>query len=558
MPDLSQSLQGRDLGHLRIVSELWGIGFDAPDARTGLARLCPLIIDRKVVQEGIATLPSEARLALDELVKNGGRLSWALFTRRYGIVREMGPGRRDRERPYRTPASPAEALWYRALVARAFFDASGGPEEYAYIPDDLLGLIPVGQNRDMAPLGRPATPGERLGLILASDRILDHACTLLAALRLGLDQDQVQSQAASWGPENQPLRVDALRQLLYSASLLDDDGLPQPEPTRLFLEASRGEALAMLAQAWLHSETFNDLRMVPGLSFEGEWKNDPLQARRKILGFLSTVPVSTWWSLPAFIAQIREQFPDYQRPAGDYDSWFIRDEKTGEFLRGFAAWNEVDGALVHFILAGPLHWLGVLDLAAPTGESFPTAFRISGKTAVLLKGEAPQGLPLEDATMHVRSDARLVIPRLAPRVARYQVARFSQWEGETENEYRYRLTPASLARARGQGLATGHLVALLRRYAVHIPPSLGKALERWEKHGAEARLEQVAVLRLASPEMLQAVRSSRAARFLGEPLGPTTVIIKPGAMQKVLAILAELGYLGELEPGKPDDPSQTG
>jgi len=34
-------------------------------------------------------------------------------------------------------ASPAEALFYRALLARAFFPTSDGLQEFAYIPDDL-------------------------------------------------------------------------------------------------------------------------------------------------------------------------------------------------------------------------------------------------------------------------------------------------------------------------------------------------------------------------------------------------------------------------------------
>jgi hypothetical protein len=47
---------------------------------------------------------------------------------------------------------------------------------------------------------------------------------------------------------------------------------------------------------------------------------------------------------------------------------------------------------------------------------------------------------------------------------------------------------------------------------------------------------------------MQKVRASRAARFLGEPLGPTAIVVKAGAQEKVLAILAELGYLGEIKP----------
>ena len=53
----------------------------------------------------------------------------------------MGAGKRDRERPHLKPASTAEALFYRGLLARAFFDTEKGPQEFAYIPDDLLAII---------------------------------------------------------------------------------------------------------------------------------------------------------------------------------------------------------------------------------------------------------------------------------------------------------------------------------------------------------------------------------------------------------------------------------
>jgi hypothetical protein len=86
---------------------------------------------------------------------------------------------------------------------------------------------------------------------------------------------------------------------------------------------------------------------------------------------------------------------------------------------------------------------------------------------------------------------------------------------------------------------------LLNRYAKAVPPNLIKALERWEKQGNEFRLEKMLVLRVTSEEILQVLRQSRASRFLGEPLGPTTIAIKPGAVEKVLNALAEAGYLGE-------------
>ena len=162
-----------------------------------------------------------------------------------------------------------------------------------------------------------------------------------------------------------------------------------------------------------------------------------------------------------------------------------------------------------------------------------------------MNGAPPDGLDQEDEPFLISSDARIRAPRLVPRAARYQLARFSEWEREDEEAYLYRLTPGSLERARGQGLRVIHLLTLLRRYALAVPPALESALERWQKTGSEARIDRVTVLRVRSPEMLQAVMASRAARFLGEPLGPTAITIHAEAGDKVLAVLAEMGYLGE-------------
>lgn len=569
MPDLLKSLQGYDLGHLRIVAELWGIELDAPDARLGVQRLTACLLDRQRLAEVVNDLPIEARQALYELLHYPEyRLNWALFVRRFGTVREMGPGRRDRERPYLSPVSTAEVLWYRALIGRAFFDTPNGPEEFAYIPQDLATLLPESPAPAQPALGRPATPAERARIFPASDRILDHACTLLAALRLGFSTGQLQDLERQWGTFSAggelpggapPLTVQTLQALLAAAGLLDAQGIPLPEPTRQFLEASRSQALAQLAGAWLRSDSFNELRLLPGLIAEGEWKNDPLRARRAVLDFLTSVPGAEspskrlFWGLDSFVYAIRQRFPDFQRPAGDYDSWYLRDASTGEYLRGFEHWDRVDGALVRYIIAGPLHWLGILELAGneafenASSASRLTAFCYSEWAPALLRAQPPAGLPEETAAMQVRSDARLIVPRLAPRAVRYQIARFCEWEAEKPDTYSYRITPRSLARARSQGLRANHLLALLQRHARTVAPSLVRALERWERVGVEARLAQVVILRLSTPELLQAVRSSKAGRFLGEPLGPTAIIVKPGAQDRVIAALAELGYLAEVE-----------
>ena len=557
MPDLVHSLPTKDLGFLRIVASLWGVELTSADPALASAELAEALCDAGLIEEIVSTLPADGRAALEALIEAGGRMPWVNFSRRFGEVREMGAGRRDREQPHLHPVSAAEILWYRALITKTFFDAEKGPQEFAFIPDDLLMALDfagmtgseatnddIGESRHTShlpvetgdPLGRPASPAEKAFLVPASDGLLDDACTLLAALRMGLN------------PPDTKIPSAIIHEFLSGAKIIAEDGSPQPEPVRKFLEAPRAQALELLRETWQASITLNELRQLPGLTFEGEWNNQPQETREFLLNLLEPIPDGQWWSLPALVRDVKQKYPDFQRPVGDYDSWFIKRTADETFLRGFSSWDEVDGALIRYIITGPLHWLGLLDLAAPEEGIAPTAFRSAKLPA-----------QKEEAKLAVNSQGRIAVPHLVPRAARYQIARFSEWDEEKQDEYRYHVTVDSLERARGQGLKTEQLLAILRKHAAApIPPPFVKALQRWEMNGTEARMERFVVLKVSKPEVLKELKDSKAGRFLGEQLGPVTVVIKPGAQPKVLAALAELGLFAEVPPLEgQSDPSKT-
>jgi len=294
----------------------------------------------------------------------------------------------------------------------------------------------------------------------------------------------------------------------------------------------------LLIEAWQESETFNELRLMSGIICEGEWKNQPLATREFLLNLLEAMPDAKWWNITSVINDIKKKYPDFQRPAGDYDSWFIKRASDGQYLRGFESWNEVDGALIRFFITDILHWLNMAELASPEEGKEITAFRLLNVQGLKLK--------VEDAKIKVSSQGKIIVPRYAPRTVRYQVARFCEWDDEKPDEYKYRITPHSLTKAREQGLKVEYLLTLLAKNSdAGIPPMLVKALKRWEINGTEARAETQIVLRVSQPEVLEELRKSKAARFFGEPLGPTTVTVKSGAIQKVMEAITELGLLAE-------------
>lgn len=528
MPNLAQSLHGHDLGYFQIVAQLWGLDLRASDVGGAVREISTAAEDRRLIDELIEALEPRARDALSVLVRADGRMAWAAFAREFGDIREMGVARRDREKPYLKPQSTAEVLYYRAFLARAFFETPGGPREFAYLPDNLLELVraqvsPTAK-AEVKPLGRAATRPEAAFHQDATDSILDEATTRLAARRAGVT-----------------LPADRVLDGLLEAAELIKDGSPQAGSVKGFLERPRPEALGMLANAWRESATFNELRLTPELHCEGEWDNKPRETRQLLLQLLSALPEGAWWNLNSFIQGLKDKSPDFQRPAGDYDSWFIKSTEDGQYLRGYESWDQVDGALVRFLLVDVMHRLGMVDLAAPTKEAPVAAIRLlPGAEIEQRSGHAESG------RLRVTTQGRITAPRDIPRAVRYQAARFCEWDPTQGSEFSYRVTAASLDRARRHGLKADQLLAMLAQHAAAgLPPTLIKAIKRWESHGVEARTETQVVLRVSRPDIIKSLRASKAARFLGEILGPKAIVIKPGAQAKVLSALTELGLLGD-------------
>jgi hypothetical protein len=475
----------------------------------------------------------------------------------------MGAARREREQPWRHDPSPAERLWYRGLIARAFFDDGQGPQEFVFIPDDVRPLVPA----RAATLASPGPPGQPLPLPAACDSAMDFAVDDVTTLLAYLQIASVRLEGAALPLRHRtaltrflrlPAALDFFLHLVVRLGLASGTPLKlDPALARPFLEASRSEQVATLVPAWRDSREWNDLIHVPGLVFEGKaWRNDPLAARSAILKMLAQVPSGEWWSLDAFVLAVKDRQPDFQRPAGDYDSWYIRDADTQAYLRGFENWERVDGALVRWVVAQPLYALGLVELGRdPTqvlraegrGEAQVTAFRITPYGAAFFGHAewpaAPMASPLQ-----VGADGRLRVPASASRYDRFQVARVSNWLPPQipSGDYLYRLAPASLVRAAKQGIKVNHILAFLLKAAggEALPPALVGALHRWERAGGEAALQETAVLKVKSPELLETLQRTPAVkRYLGESLGPAAVEVRLGDMDRLREALAEVGIL---------------
>lgn len=559
MQDLRQTLQDHDLGHLRVVAELWGLDLPPGPPVEAAAGLAAKLLEGILLDEGLHSLPESARLALAGLASEGGRLPWADVERRFGSVRGYGPGRRDREKPWRQPASDLESLWYRGLVARAFADTPLGLQEFGFIPADVLPHVLTTLRFDAVLYGSAASPPAEVQP--ASSRIFDDAVTLLAALRRRpapgpeLDSERRKRLSAFLF---QPQSLELCLGLLAELSILSSPPLqPDPDAARGFLDAGRSAGITAMARAWGGSRSWNDLAHVPGLAHATRpWPNDPFAGRLAVLDLLQTLPLGTWWDLAEFVAAVKERRPGFQRPGGDFDAWFMQDSRSARFLRGFEHWDTVEGAMLIYMITGPLHWLGAVELGADQTGSPASVFRLGGTFPALVGKQANLDIQPAEGRPKLGADGGIRVPRTADAGLRYQLARMCAWKGLEGDTYLYHLTGGSLAGARKQGFKAAQVRALLNKLADgKMPGRLDQALRRYERQGADAQLSRHFVLELNDAETEHRLRADRrSARFLKRPIGEHAFLMDEADHAAFLRLASRLGLWLETGTESEDSP----
>jgi hypothetical protein len=556
MQNLAQTLADYDLELLRVIANRWDV--ELPRSVKGaVAALSKVMLDRERAAAIWARLSDEQRGVLQTLLGSAGyKMPAPMFKRIAGEVRQMGVERLVREKPYLSPVSHAEALYYLGLIA------FGGGQAFVYVPSDLAPLLPI--EKTGYDLSAPAQRSEPLlslpepqGIRAADTSLVDDLTTFLAAcynedvplVNESLSDEQRMALEPFFIGKVEVARLALMVSLALDMGIAGLEGekiKPVPAKARSWLDAPRPAQVRALAEGWQGSRRFNELFHVPTLKVErtGTWQNDPLLARQAICGYLEMVPPNGWWSVDELIETIHEEEPDFMRPDGDYESWYIRDAKTNKYLRGFEHWHAVDGAVLRFILTVPMHWLGLVDIAENGAVCRLTPY---GRALVGVSEwppNPPPNAPNEGKPITVDAEGTCRAMRATNRYERFQLARFTNWIGGVSSVegYQYLITPESVARAQKQGVRAEQIVTFLRRVTGDkVPTAVIQQLQTWASAQAQtATLEQLWVLRLPSEALLDKLfELPKVRRFLGARLGAQAVAVRADQREALIKALRE-------------------
>ncbi len=552
---LYQACLDSDPARLRVIAYLWDLELHASRRPDMAAEIVAAMASAEAVTSYLERMSPDERTAIEDLVREGGALPWTIFERRWGTVRTAGPGRVEREELWRAPASAAEALWYAGWVHRTFEQRGERAVEMAFVPEDLVLYIGAPPLKDIPP--PPATSPPEI-CQCADDSLADDVVTLWSAvqrsddLREGLltqlhpPADQRLALAESLSVEGEWLRKV-------------EEGRLQPVPKAIvaWLRSDSWSQWSSLIHAWSSSERWDDLARIGTLTPDRVkgWQHDPQTARQAFLAAFGRCEPGQWYEISAFVDYIKTYDTDFLRPDGDYDSWAPRDSSTDTPLRGFEAWDAVEGALIPYLITGPLHWLGLVDLGSrvPTpasqgkenagGNLPPDVFRpTTAAAAVLHQAEVPILTP--PPPVELTASAELIAPPRR-RYERLQLSRVADPVG-TAGDYRYRLSPSSLRRAKQQRIAHERIIAFLKQATQmdDLPPHIAAAIRRVYEDNTGASLAQHWLLRLPDP---QAMASTSLQALIVERLGDTLALIRDEDRARVARLLLEQGLLTDID-----------
>ena len=512
MPQTSQMLADYPEIQLRVIAEIRGAFLDGEkNIRAMIDSLGGQITDPTSVlmafQEITDSFPG-ARSALDLLLAEGGEMREAQFSREFGSIRQMGPSKLEREQPWNAPESVAELLYHYGLIGRTYKGEGQNAHTIVFIPSDILPWLPQPATADgeqgLAAAPVPPPPSSRM--LRLEDAFLEDAGTVLGflhteGLRLqgdgtpdpdDIDQLLMRLKSADGfvSPFVSPVanaNVEEVRValLLHLARRLGWLRRADDERVRLtgnrvyaFLEQSRPQQRFSLWEAWRTSEEWNDLERIPGIDCShGDWQNNPLLTREAVLKLLEHLQPGAWYSLADVVSAVKETAPDFQRPTGDYDSWYICYQNQEGFLRGFEQWDMIEGVLLRFLLNGPLYWLSAVELAEPSaGDDLLLSLSAWGARWLGHDSETPN-----EARRHpivVEDDFSVELPADTPLMDRFRVERFSSWQASYPR-YLYQINQRSLNRASEEGVQPDRILAFLNSRASKVPQRVETGLKKY-------------------------------------------------------------------------------
>lgn len=291
------------------------------------------------------------------------------------------------------------------------------------------------------------------------------------------------------------------------------------------------EKVRNFCKYWLEERIWDEMQRIPGLTiyspYAWEYGYDFRHhvgypkylpsARATIWYLLSKLPAQEWISLEYLQNEIRKQKPGFLFAESEGQTYHSRqtyynvyEQDPGKFYRKELQlgqdWHKVEGRFIEKVVAEPLFWFGIVDVAQSANDASVVAFRITDFGATIL-GIKPAQSPQETATpcLIVQSDFEIIVYKdKATTDILWVLAQIAELLS-SQQIARYKLTRHSFLESLNKGHSLTKLVEFLQKNGqTEIPQNVLYTLKEWAAQHEKIRLwADTTVLELESAEMVE-------------------------------------------------------
>jgi hypothetical protein len=385
-------------------------------------------------------------------------------------------------------------------------------------------------------------------------QVIEHLAPLGRFLR-GLSLEQVHT-------ESEAPQLLFLRQLLLKMGLLvERQGALHAMPAGDFFSLPLVERAWRCFHLWLESSFWNELAFLPdviirpGPSPLDAAHEEAISARETVVEQVWQTPQESWYPVTAFVARMKLHatyllFPrHYGSRAERYSvgsnpyGWDFRLRRG--WLTHREGWHMVEGGFVRSLLAGPLFWLGAVELEGDGPNSF---FRLAQGAAFLASETPPDLADVPGGRLVVQPNFDLVA--LAP-VTEGLLVELDHFAERVRLEHiaQYHLSKASITRAVQLGMTVEHIQQILMRASgTALPQNVQYSLQEWERQARKIEVWPAAtLLEVADPAQLDELMANAESKtWLARRLSPTLAEVRQRHLEDLREWLWQRDFLPAL------------
>lgn len=288
--------------------------------------------------------------------------------------------------------------------------------------------------------------------------------------------------------------------------------------------------------------------------------------RIQVLQLLACLPDERWYNLEETTKLLRVIVPRFDSwcwshgryPGDNRPGWFLTE--NGRFLDTSTSqtdWDKTHGEFIRHVIQGPLHWLGVADIALEDGRL--VAFRLHGlhdlyfdKVASLPLADVPVEKmgsaitkPVTGEPIFIENNNIVVDPTAVSAQAHNYFDSIARLNTVDPTKFVYCLDAAAVH----QSFETGQTLAQImdgwyKWLEVPMPETIQSQLTAWwEAYGRVRMYENVTVIEFSDEYALAEMKAATSLeKYLVAEISSNLVIIQESAVNNLVNELEKAGY----------------